>query len=768
MRLGVAMPAAIAALMGGLLAWYSHSSGLTSNAYGGVMVAALLLLAWRPRLSIWFLIGLWMFAGVQREWSSRLPAGLSGEDSLVEATILTAQPVGDATRLLLAVNNCHRYSTNSPSNNASTSSPRPSCSALGKVRVTAYSDDVFKPGEQWQLTLRLRPPSGFANPDTFDYEQWLWREGIHATGYLRQDPAPTRLSSAGPSLRQLGLDFLARQALEERTKRWLAALTLGDSEQLTQDDWSLLNATGTTHLVVISGLHVGLVASFVLLLAKLGARLTTPTHWRMRTWPWWSAAVACVGYAALAGMAPPAMRAMVMTLIGLWVLSGRHAPGPWQAWWLALALVLIVDPLALWRPGMWLSFVAVAWLIIIWQGRKRPAGIKGWCWALVRSQLLLAPLMAAAVLVAFGRVAPAAPLINLVAVPWVSSVMVPTALLGWLLSPIPLVGETLWWLFEQALSVFQLLLTLAVQHWPLWEPDRPLTYPLACALLLLSLCWGLPGVLPGLRFAATVLVVALPWWSLSSSTSQYGLNVSVYDVGQGQLIELRSANYRLLYDTGPQFRGGFMPLETLWSPGQQFDQVIVSHADNDHAGGISALKTDHRVDQWIAPAGETLPIASVACQRGQAWQRDGINYRFLWPPAGDDNTLSANDRSCVLEVSVGDQRLLITGDVGTQIERRFVRDVDSPVSVLVAGHHGSGTSSGIQFVRRSAPEQVIFSAGRDNAFEHPVDSVVRRFRHQGSCLWSTAHDGALRFWLDAAQPISVKTTRHLIGRRNRC
>ncbi len=536
----------------------------------------------------------------------------------------------------------------------------------------------------------------------------------------------------------------------------MAALTLGESEQLTQDDWSLLNATGTTHLVVISGLHVGLVTSFVLMLAKLGARLSTPTNWRMRTWPWWLAAVACVGYATLAGMAPPAMRAMVMTLIGLWVLSGRHAPSPWQGWWLALALVLIADPLALWRPGMWLSFVAVAWLIMIWQGRRRPQGVKGWCWALIRSQLLLAPLMAAAVLVAFGRVAPAAPLINLIAVPWVSSVMVPSALLGWLLSPVPFLAHSVWWLFELALTIFHILLTLSVQHWPLWEPERPLTYPLAFALLLLSLCWGLPAVLPSIRLASTALVVALPWWSLSSSTPQQGLRVSVYDVGQGQLIELRSANYRLLYDTGPRFRGGFMPLESLWSPGQRFDQVIVSHADNDHAGGVNALLTEHQVNEWTAPAGETLPVASQACQRGQSWQRDGVNYRFLWPPAGA-NALSPNDRSCVLEVRVGEHRLLITGDVSTEIERRFLLEVDAPISILVAGHHGSSTSSGIQFVRHTASEHVVFSAGRDNPFQHPVDSVVRRFRQQGSCLWSTAHDGALRF--GCKQPIPLRSKR---------
>lgn len=319
MRLGVAMPAALSALAGGTVAWYSHTAGVTPNAFGWVLVAALLGVGWRPRIGIWLLVGAWLFIGVQKEWGSRLPAGLSGEDIAVEVTVLTAQPVGSATRLLLSVDKCQSALT--------TAGQRPSCSALGKVRITAYSDALFEPGEQWQMTLRLRPSSGFANPDTFNYEQWLWREGIHATGYLRQEPAPVRLSPADPTLRQLALDFLARQPLGEQTKRWLAALTLGDSEQLTQDDWSLLNATGTTHLVVISGLHVGLVASFVLMLAKLGARFTTPTHWRMRTWPWWLAALACVGYASLAGMAPPAMRAMVMTLVGLWVLSGRHAPG---------------------------------------------------------------------------------------------------------------------------------------------------------------------------------------------------------------------------------------------------------------------------------------------------------------------------------------------------------------------------------------------------------------------------------------------------------
>lgn len=755
MRLGVALPAALASLTGVLLAWWSGPGGGLLPLLTGMFVIALGGAAFQAKFLIWLLIGSWALISVQQEWGRRLPLGLSGEDVVVQARVKEVKREHDVSRLRLTVESCQ-----SPVHLLS-------CQSLGNVRVSAYSDQSYHVGERWQMTLRLRPPSGFANPNTFNYEQWLWREGIHATGYVRQTPMPERLAIATPTLRQMALDKLAQQPLEARTQRWLAALTLGASEQLTQEDWTLLNATGTTHLVVISGLHIGLVASFALLLARWVAKLITPTNWRLRTWPWWMAGVSAVGYALLAGLAPPAMRAMIMTLLALWVLSGRHSPGPWQAWCLAFALVLMTDPLAFWRPGLWLSFIAVGWLIIIWQGRQRPLGIKGWCWALLRSQLLLAPLMAAAVLLAFGRIAPGAPLINLIAVPWVSSVMVPSALLGWLLLPLPGIGQLAWWCFEQALGAFHALLVLAMYHAPLWEPVPTLVYPLAAVLLLLSLCWGLPGIPRWLRISPVLIAACLPWWFVEEKLPHGVLRVTVYDVGQGQLIELRSASHRMLYDTGPRFRSGFMPLQNLWPPGQRFDQVIVSHADNDHAGGVGGLLKEHRVTQWLAPLGEPLPTPSTACVRGQRWQRDGITYRMLWPPEGE-NTYSPNDRSCVLEVSVGEQRLLITGDVGREVERRLITQIASPISVLVAGHHGSSTSSGVQFVRMVSPQHVIFSAGRDNSFNHPVDEVVRRFRQQQSCLWSTAHDGALIFSLKAHQPVKITPYRKSYEYAKRC
>ncbi|NDL69657.1 DNA internalization-related competence protein ComEC/Rec2 [Vreelandella alkaliphila] len=755
MQLGMALPAALAVLIGTLAAWLSGPEGMLQSLLPAVLVLVLCLVAMRPTRLIWLVIAGWAFANVQQEWGRSLPAGLSGEDVTIQAKVESVQQEVGSSRLRLAVDACQ------------VPDYLPRCQSLTGVRVSAYGDRVYRVGERWQMTLRLRPPHGFANPNTFNFEQWLWREGIHATGYVRQDPAPVRLSEATPTLRQLAIKKLSTQPLEERTKRWLAALTLGASEQLNQEDWALLNATGTTHLVVISGLHVGLVASFMLLLARLAARLLTPTNWRLSVWPWWLAGASAVGYAMLAGLAPPAMRAMIMTLLGLWVLSGRHAPGPWQAWWLALGLVLIVDPLALWRPGLWLSFIAVAWLIIIWQGRPRPQGIKGWCWALLRSQLLLAPLMAAAVLLAFGRVAPGAPLVNLLAVPWVSSIMVPSALLGWLLSPLPGIGALVWWCFELALQVFYQLLVVTVRLVPLIQPPSSLVMPLVCALLLLSLCWGMPSVPTWLRVSATLLTLSLPWWVTDESLPYGELRVTVHDVGQGQLIELRSANNRLLYDTGPRFRSGFMPLQTLWPPSQTFDRVIVSHADIDHAGGVDALRDDHQVAQWWAPRGETLTVSSNECAAGQQWQRDGVRYQILWPPPGD-NALSANDRSCVLQVSVGGHHLLITGDVSRDIERRLITNIAKPTSVLVAGHHGSHTSSGVQFVRMSSPKHVIFSAGRNNAFNHPADDVVRRFRRQQSCLWNTAHDGALQFDLRPDHPVEVIPLRRHLGSEKRC
>ncbi|MDW5376919.1 DNA internalization-related competence protein ComEC/Rec2 [Halomonas sp. HP20-15] len=681
---------------------------------------------------------------------AQLPQGLSRADLTTQVRIVSLSDEGRFTRLRLAVEECRPREPG-----------RPSCAALDHVRVSWYDPPALAVNDRWHLTLRLRPPAGFANPDSFDYAAWLWREGIDATGYVRDAPPPQRLAAGEPGLREAALGYLDRHVADPLARRWLAALTLGAAERLDSDDWELLNATGTTHVMVISGLHVGLVATLVLGLARGLARLVTPCRWRLTTWPWWCAAAAAIGYAGLAGLEPPALRAMIMTLVGLWVASGRHAPGPWQGWWLALVVIVLLDPLALWRPGLWLSFVAVGLLIVIWQGRRRPSGGRGWLLALLRSQCLLAPLMAAAVLLAFDRLAPAAPLVNLLVVPLVGSLMVPLGLAGWLLAWAPPLAEGVWQLFALLAHALHALLTWCMNMMPLWQPPAWQAWPLALALILLAALWALPGVARTPRWAGSMALLLMGMTLTPPSIATGTLQVRVHDVGQGQLLALRTAHHRLLFDTGPRFRSGFMPLETLWPPGQVFDAVIVSHSDRDHAGGIAALGELHHVARWYSPGvaasgADALGVEDRACRAGGHWRWDGVEFRFLGPPAGADLAgRASNDRSCVLLVEAGGQRLLVSGDAGAEVERRLAETLPGPVSVLVAGHHGSRSSSSPSWVAASRPRHVVFSAGRDNPHGHPAASVVRRFRDAGSCLWNTATDGAVTFQLGghAAHPV---------------
>ncbi len=702
MRLGMAMPLTLAVLIG---------VALGNWAPAGLFEAWALCLLFLLGSGRWRGIGLGALMAVAATQvllakEAVLPDGLLRADLALEGRIESVEEEGRLSRLMVRVDTCR------PQDPA-----RLPCDSLRRVRLSFFHAPAMQAGERWAMSVRLRPPAGFANPGTFDYGAWLWREGIQATGYVRREPTAERLAAAPTSLRARALDYLDEQDLSAQSRRWLAALTLGAGERLERDDWDLLNASGTTHLVVISGLHVGLVATFTLLVARGLARLIVPRRWRLAVWPWWMAAAAAIGYAWLAGLQPPAMRAMIMTLVGLWVASGRHAPGPWQAWWLALGLVVLVDPLSAWRPGLWLSFVAVALLILIWQGRPRPRGVSGWCWALLRTQALLAPLMAAAVLLAFARLAPAAPLVNLVAVPLVSSLLVPLGLLGWLLAPLAPLGSLCWWLFERTTSLLVSLLGLAVERLPLWWPSHESVMPLALMLALTALLWALPGLAVALRVGATLLLVPAMLGIAPAVPEPETLQVRVQDVGQGQLIELRSASYRLLYDAGPRFASGFAPLTSLWPAGQHFDEVVVSHDDLDHAGGIGVLVERHTVGRYLAPPGESIGVPFEPCRRGQAWQRDGVSYRVLWPPESTAD-LSSNDRSCVLEVTAGSDRLLITGDVGdrTQVPARCRTAAYAPGSRPSWQPYQFGPSSGADTIpvacgiQRRAPQRLRASS----------------------------------------------------------
>lgn len=753
-RVGWAMPLALAAIAGAVVGY--RVGGAEASLWGvpwAVAAVGLLLALWKR--SLWGGLATLAFLACAHDVGQQrhgvLPPALAGHEFVLSGRILSLDADQRRSRFLFDIDACRP------------DEPDDTCPAVTRVRLSWYGAPELQPGERWSFVTRLREPLGFANPDTFDYGAWLWREGIQALGYVR-DESPRRLAGAAFSVRRVALGQLDEMALSARGKRWLAALTLGAGDRLDDEDWQLLNATGTTHLMVISGLHVGLVAALVLWLLRRLARWLQPLSWRMTVWPWIGAGVAAFAYAGLAGFEPPATRAAIMTAIGLWAASGRHAPGWWQAWWLALGLIVICDPLAPWRPGLWLSFVAVAVLIMAWSGRPRPTGWRGWVIALLRSQWLLAPFMAAAVLLAFGRLSPLAPLVNLFAVPLVGSVMVPLGFVGWLFGCWPAVASWVWWPFDHLVAVLAFVLAGAADDLPLWSPAPWWRWPIAAALVLWGLLWLLPGVERSTRAWACPTLLVLVMLLRAPGLERNQLVVTVYDVGQGQLVELETRDRRVLVDTGPRFGSGFMPASLLWPPGQRFDDVVVTHSDSDHSGGIAALRRDHRVERWWAPRGNDLALPSRPCEAGGGWRDGEAAWRFLSPPAGDVAT-NANDRSCVLLVTLGTRRVLITGDAGAGREREFVKPLQGGplgvrrLDVLVAGHHGSLTSSSPTLVAATRPLEVIFSSGRGNPFGHPAPAVVQRFVDVGSRVWNTAYDGAVRVVLTPSG-LEVSTQRH--------
>ncbi|SPJ33204.1 DNA internalization-related competence protein ComEC/Rec2 [Kushneria phyllosphaerae] len=661
------------------------------------------------------------------QWPEPLADGLAKQDVTLSGRIVSLERLDGRIRLNLVVAHCQ-------------GAPElPRCDHLEHVRLDWYRPPVLEKGDRWRLTARLKPPHGFLNPGRFDYGNWLMEKGFGATGYVRDADNAVRLQKGnGPALTER---WLASRVHDDFTRRWLQALTLGDGKALEASQWKLLRETGTTHLAVISGLHIGLVSGWVLLLGRLLARFCQPYRWRMVIWPWCLAGLAAVAYAGLSGFAPPAVRAAIMTLIALWTASGRHAPGVWQAWWLAFLVVVMSAPLSLMNAGFWLSFGAVAVLIVAWRWREK----RVWWYTILRSQALLSLATGGATLILFGQLASFSLLTNLIAIPWVSMVMVPLALLGWLLSPVPGVGQLLWWLFGQAAHLFESALEQVRQWQPHWQPDSDQVWPLAIMALLICLVWLVPGLARSWRWGASVMTISLCLGASNTLALRSGeLSLVIHDVGQGQLIDIRTANGRWLYDSGPRSRSGFMPVTTLWDQAQHFDGVIISHGDTDHAGGVPVLKALHKVSRWWSPLSDTIDVDEITpCRAGASWRVDGVNFTFLWPRSRATMPAAENDRSCVLLIETPHHRILITGDAGQDVESRIVAHYQKPVDILVAGHHGSHGSSSRRLINMLEPARVIYSAGYLNAYGHPADSVVRRFHHAGSCQWNTAFDGAI-------------------------
>ena len=653
------------------------------------------------------------------------------------------------------------------------------------------------PGQRWKIRAKLKRPVGSLNPHTFDFERWSFHQDFGASGSVRsgellldKDIAWTefelRMELARWHLRKKIQSMLPDDA---RYVGVLIALVMGDQNAIDQDDWQVFNATGIGHLISISGLHVTM-------LAGVGASFAA-FIWRRRTWPLIAPVtkVAAVAgfvtafiYAWLAGFQIPAQRTMYMVGVVAFALWSGRNPRSFDIWWWALAFVLLIDPMAPYTPGFWLSFGAVAailyamgdssgllgiptgkelethWMHRIWQALREACRVQ----AVVTLALL--PLT----LYWFYQVSVVSPLANAFAIPLVSYIVTPLAIAGALLPEF--IGR--WLLLPAHASMEYLAMALewmASWNWAVIWSRQPEWWA-----LVLSGCGIIYAIRPGkiteswkLRLLSITLSFPLFFspitWFTQFQVTNGEFKATVLDIGQGTAVLVETANKSLLYDTGPiqgkkDDAGQRVILPYLRGMGiHQIDRMVISHSDSDHIGGAATLLKSIRFDLMMGSLPSTNPllnnlqarkIPAIPCRFGQRWVWDGVEF-LIWHPHeetlfSNQHTGKPNEMSCVLEVRNQKASLWLTGDIEKQgeaeiierLDEKMLQEIGTRELIFMAPHHGSKTSSSLSLLKRLEPNQAFAQNGYRNRYGHPHPDVTGRYQALGIPFYQTPQTGA--------------------------
>ena len=703
-------------------------------------------------LFIVFILG-FLWALLRAHWvlDITLPAELQGKDVLVTGVVASI-PLED--------NRKHRFEFDIES----LEFKKQKIDSIGKVRISWYGKRgarfknknkiKVKAGQRWQFWLRLKQPHGFMNPGGFDYEGWLYQKKIRATGYVRINAKKKLFAkkldneASGYSmliLRQNLYDTLTKITSKNKYAGILVALAMGERTGILQEQWQVFRATGTSHLVAISGLHIGLLAGFIFLIVRrlwpyCGSAALTVASPRVAAL---SALLIAAFYAALSGFAVPAQRALIMLSIVMFSIIKLHKVQSSQVLSLALLLVLLLDPVAVLSAGFWLSFAAVAIISIAASGRLtvdkswRMLGRLQW-----RVSLALIPLL----VFLFQQASLISPLANLIAIPMVSFLVVPLTLLATsiasflpdfaivIFSVADSILNALWWFLSY-------LADTPVSQWYGVKPDVLSLCLASLGFVLLLTPRGWPG-----KYLGLFLIIPLIWPN-THLPKQGEVEVTLLDVGQGLAAVVQTNEHTLVFDTGPKFSRSFdtgaaVVIPFIRQKGiKKLDMLILSHKDNDHRGGFESIQKEFKIHKLMSSYGEK---GSEACRAGQSWVWDGVFFEMLNP----EESLSykkRNNASCVLRVSAGKESLLLSADIEKRAEKQLVRYQYEQLksTYLVSPHHGSKTSSSQAFLDAVDPDYIFIPVGFKNRYRMPHSTVLKRYRRRHIPILKTQNSGAI-------------------------
>lgn len=636
------------------------------------------------------------------------------------------------------------------------------------------TSQVIQQGETFNLAVKFKPPHGLANQGGFNYQVWLRQHNIVATGYVIKNPTNqlflqgtnTSIASHRQNLYSHSLTLLPKHDLSPL----LTALSFGERSSIEPKTWNILNNTNTQHLIAISGLHLGLIATGSFFIINFLIRIIplylffnisskTTSALISKNARFIAILLSCsltFYYAYLAGFSLPTIRALVMLLL-FWVFRVLGIKCGLVTWlFLAIFIVLIIAPMSLISGSFWLSFYAVSLIFLtVWRFKNTLGGnnrVITWFKSLFWIQLSLSLFMLPISMLFNFQLSFVSIFANLVAVPLMSFTSIPLSLLAVLLMPLNDSISSV--LYEVALlSIEVLWFWLTYLSGLSWAVEAVAFSDIIILSSIISAIGFVSFLSIRKRYVFVLLIVSgfLVTFTFYLSKKNEHWKVTVLDVGQGLSIVIEKNNKAILYDTGASYPSGFNMAEASILPYlkhkgiEQLDKIIISHSDNDHSGGLSILKESLNIIEVIANDPELN--GNNKCKQGDMFVWQDLTFKVLWPLNEPEYLGDENDHSCVIKISNGVSSVLLTGDISKKTEKQLIADnqfsSELDTDVIVAPHHGSKTSSSQAFIQAVSPEYVIYSAGFMNRWNMPSTIVQQRYMAESVKAFNTANEGMI-------------------------